>query len=171
MKQFISLLITALITLLFCTKLQAQSSQRDIDQVELTKKLIGSWRIEMANDSTEVWKVLPFEKGYEQYINYQAKGETYATDRGIIGFSSDYQTVLLDFLSPNGMIRRYSGKFISEQKIVFERYDEGHTSILAIVELYFQTPDIIEEVFKLKGDNESWDEAEVWERVLTRIKE
>jgi len=170
MKQIISLLLTVLITLLFFAKLQAQTIHQNLDQVELMKKLTGSWRIETGKDSTEIFKVVPFQKGYEQYLQYQTKGKTYATDKGIIGFSSDYQTVLLDFLSPNGILRRYSGKFISEQKIVFERYNETHSTILAIVELSFQTPDTIKEIFKLKGDKDSWDEAEVWERILTRIK-
>ena len=125
----------------------------------------------MGKDTTEMWEVLPFEKGYEQFIYYQAKGKTYSTDKGIIGFSSNYQTVSLDFLNPNGVLRRYSGKFISDKKIVFERYDESHTTILALVELDFQTPDKIKEIFKWKGYKETWDEAEVWERILIKIKE
>jgi len=164
------MLALLLFTNCFSVSTYGQSSQRNLDQWELMRQFIGSWQGETGKDTTAIWEVIPYEEGYEHIIKYQTKGDTYKVEKGFIGFTSEDQSVILIILRPNGMLHTFLGKFVSDKKIIWERYNYNHTILLAYVEMIFETPDNIKEIIKWKGYTESWDEVKVQERIYTRIK-
>ena len=171
MKKIItSFFALLLIALCFSMNLQAQSSEQDLDQVELMKQFIGKWISETGEDSTAVWEIIPLGKGYEQNIYWKAKGETYRTDKGIIGFTRNGYVGMLFLWSPNGNLSRDYGKFESDKKITMERFNLKHTHVYSTFDFHFITMDKIKMIWKSRGTKESWDDAVVSEWMWTKVK-
>ena len=171
MKKIIfSIFALPLIALCCSMNLHAQSSETDLDQVELVKQFIGSWVGEWAEDTTIVWEVIPLGKGYEQIIYWKAKGETYRTDKGIIGLTLNGYVGMLFLWSPNGNLSRDYGKFESDKKITMERFNADHIHVFATFDYHLITADKIKMTVKMRGTKESWDDAVVWEIIWTRVK-
>jgi len=61
------------------------------------------------------------------------------------------------------------GRFESEDKIVFERYNRAHTKVFGMTEWHLVDPDEIKMIWKRKK-NDTWDEANVIEWTYTRVK-
>jgi len=171
MKKIIfPMLVLPLIALCFSLNLHAQSSEQDLDQVELMKQLVGTWTAQTGVDSTALWEVIPSGNGYEHKFTRQAKGETYLTANGIIGFAQERQTLNMYMLWPNGNILRSVGKFVSDKKSIMERFNVDHSHAYASDEITFITPDKIKYIFKYRGNSETWDDAVVTEWIYTRVK-
>jgi hypothetical protein len=174
MKKISRSFITGLIAIWFSLGVTAQSSQQDLNQVELMKQFIGTWKTETGVDTTALWEVIPSDKGYLTNIYWQSKGVTYSTGKGIIGFTGKNklpnQIVNFVFLWPNGFISYDMGKFDSDKKISFERFNADHSHIPALWEMNFQTKDKITEIYKFRGSKDTWDDAKVTEYTFTRVK-
>ena len=121
MKKFNGLFISGLIAVCFSLGLIAQSSQQNFDQVELMKQFVGTWKTELGVDTIMLWEVIPSGKGYLNNAYWQAKGKTYSTVNGIIGFTwkgkLPDQRVNISYLWPNGYISFDEGNFVSEKKL------------------------------------------------------
>ena len=171
MKKIIfSFLVLPMIALCFSVNLNAQSSETDLDQVELMKQLVGKWTAETGEDSTLIWEVIPFAKGYEGIGHWQAKGETYSTFKGILGFAKQYELVNMFYLWPNGTFSRDLGKFVSDKKMTLERFNADHTHVGSTIEVNLITADKHIWSFKQRGMKETWDDANVFEFIFTRVK-
>ena len=156
--------------LCFSINLNAQSSETDLDQVELMKQFIGTWKWEWREDSTIIWEIIPSNVGYESNISWQAHGETFLTSQGIMGFAQNKQLVNWYFLLQEGGIYRDVGKFLSDKKLTGERFTVDHKHVTASFEIYFQTPDKFKWIHKFRGMKETWDDAVVREITYTRVK-
>lgn len=150
----------------------AQSPDESLDQAELLKQFAGTWKADFAKDTTIVWKVSPSDNGYESLWKWKANGETYSTVKGIIGFTWKNQKVNMFHLFPNGWIGRDLGGFVSEKKLVMERFTADHSVMNAKMEFKFMAPDKFHQVFKWRGSAEKpWDKANVMEATFTKVKE
>ena len=173
MKKIIfSMLALSLIALCSSMNLNAQSSEQELDQAELMKQFIGKWVTDRGGkvDTTLVWDVIPWGKGYEQTALWQAKGETYSTWKGIIGFTSKYQEVNSHWLVPNGMMIRQLGEFVSDKNLIFELFNSKYDHIMGTYDFLFITPDKFEMIYKNRGMKDTWDDAIVNEWTWTRVK-
>ena len=171
MKKIIfSFLVLPMIALCFSVNLNAQSSETDLDQVELMKQLVGKWTAETGEDSTLIWEVIPFAKGYEGIGHWQAKGETYSTFKGILGFAKQHELVNMFYLWPDGTLSRDLGKFVSDKKMTLERFNADHTHVGSTIEVNLITADKHTWIFKSRGSSETWDDANVTEYIFTRVK-
>jgi len=171
MKKIIfSIFALPLIALCCSMSLNAQSSEKDLDQVELMKQFVGTWVAERAEDSTLIWEVTPFAKGYECIGHWQAKGETYSTFKGFLGFAKQYELVNMFYLWPAGTFSRDLGKFVSDKKMTLERFNAVHTHVMSTIEVNFITADKHIWVFKQRGMKETWDDANEFEFIFIRVK-
>jgi hypothetical protein len=171
MKKLIySLFIVPFIALGFCTNLHAQSSEKDLDQAELLKQFTGKWITETGEDSTAIIEFIPNNKGYRHNSYWQTKGETYRTAIGLLGFTWEKQTVINSALWPNGNLSIDKGKFVSDTKMKWERFNDEHNHVIANFEIYFTTPDEWKMIFRWRGMKETWDDAVVTETIYTRVK-
>ena len=150
--------------------LHAQSSEQDLDQVELMKQYIGKWKAEITTDTTLIFEVIPSDKGYVANGYYQAKGDTYWTGKGIIGFGKNNKLVNMYILWSGGNVSRDFGEFVSDNKIIWERYNADHNHVTGIIEGEFRSPDKFIHLWKWRGTKESWDEANVTEYIFNRVK-
>ncbi len=170
MKKIMALCISGLIALCISVSLQAQSSQGELDQVELMKQFIGTWKAELGEDTTVTWDVTPNGKGYKESLNYQAKGETYTTTEGIIGYTLENRNVTRYVLFPNGMMVRLRGGFDSDSKMYWELYTVYENKVIASLTFEFITPDKIKVIYMNKGYEETWDNANGFEFTYLRVK-
>ena len=170
MKKISALFIAGLITLCFSISLHAQSSVMDLDQVELMKQFSGTWKTEIGEDTTFIWEIIPFGKGYEAIGNWKAKGETYSTTKSVFGFANKMKKVNMFHLYQGGDITRALGEFVSENKIVMEFLNFDHSMILAKWESSFSTPDKFKITYNWKGGAETWVDTNVTEFNFIRVK-
>ena len=75
MKKISALCISGFIALSFSMSLNAQSSQQDLDQVELMKQFMGEWKHDSGNDTVSYLSYSPYGKGYLFKAKWQAKGK------------------------------------------------------------------------------------------------
>jgi len=140
-KIILSILVLPLIVHCCSMSLNAQSSENDLDQVELMKQFIGTWTYETGEDSTYLWEVIPNNNGYEHNSYWQANGETYRTAKGLFGFTWEKQTVINSVLWPSGNLSIGKGKFVSDKKIKMERFNDEHNHVIGKFEITLITPD------------------------------
>ena len=170
MKKFFSLCISGLIGICLSMSLHAQSSQQDLDQVELAKQFIGSWTAETGVDSTVLWEVIPSGNGYTFNLYFKANGESYGTHKGIIGTPGKSETVTMVTMWQEGWITIDKAKFASDKKITFERFPQDLSHLTATLEMKFLTPNKFNFLYKERGMEETWDNAAVTEWTWTRVK-
>jgi hypothetical protein len=74
------------------------------------------------------------------------------------------------WLWESGFLGRDYGKFESDKKIIFERFNIKHTHVQATYDWHLITPDKIKMPWKFRGNKESWDDAETLEWIWIRVK-
>lgn len=164
-KIIISIFALPFFALCFSGNVNAQSSENDLDQVELMKQFIGKWAAEWTKDSTWLWEITPSDKGYVHAFYLQVKGKTVLTYGGMIGFGDKYRKVLLFILYPNGFITRDIGGFVSDNEYIAERFPAEHKkTVLETWECTFITPDKFKAIRKVKGVKKG-------ELIYIRVKE
>ena len=167
MKKIIfTMLAISLIVLCFSGNLNAQASENELDQVELMKQLIGKWESDRGKvDSTIVWEIIPWNKGYETSFKLKAKGEVYYSYKGIWGFNRENTKMDIYYLSQNGHFHNYSCEFVSDKNMIIKAKDDH-----SFRDLHFITPDKFKWILKRKSSEDSWDNAVVTEEIYTRVK-
>lgn len=79
--------IIIVVFLLFCANgLQAQTTQTKLDQIELGKQFLGTWKAEIAKDTFKVYTEKPFGTGAEGNIKIVTKGKTVQEGRIMFGY-------------------------------------------------------------------------------------
>ena len=164
-KIIISIFALPFFALCFSMNLHAQSSENDLDQVELMKQFIGKWAAEAVKDSTWLWEITPSNNGYVHAFYLEVKEKTVDTLPGVIGFADEYRNTNLLILYQDGFISRDIGGFVSDNKYVAERfYPQDMKTGLGTWECTFLTPDKFTAIWKVEGVKKG-------EFIYTRVKE
>jgi hypothetical protein len=124
--------------------IQAQPTQTKLDQVELFKQLLGTWKAEVAKDTSYVHEYTSFGNAIEGNIKVVTKGKVLYSVKQLWGYDKINDKILgveLSNLSPE--IGLYSGGFTS--KNIFEGVaiqDITHPENTAIrMKMEFKSPD------------------------------
>ena len=171
MKKISALFIAGLIILCFSVSLDAQSSDKELDQVELLKQFVGIWKVGLGEDTTLIWEVIPLGVGYKEKLDFQAKGKSYSKTMGIIGFTWENKNITRYVLFPDGQMARLRGGYKAENKLYLERYTVWENKVLASYVYDIISPDKMTLTYTYKGMEESWDNAEVRKYKFARMKE
>lgn len=171
MKKKAAILFTCALMIFSSFALHAQSSGADLDQVELAKQLLGNWEIELGEDTILMVEASPFGKGIEVIWTWEANGIPFNKAKQIIGFTQKYRKVNMFTLYKNGMISRDLGGFVSESKLVMERFSANHSNLYYKYELNFSEPDKMIAKGISKGKSGTWDDAEEKEFIWIRVKD
>jgi len=149
MKTFCSTLTIAAF-LLFCTNgLQAQTSQPKLNQVELMKQFLGSWKCDVDKDTTAFWDTKSYGTGLECEYNYVKNGKIVSEGRQLWGYDKTIDKYYATTL-PKGMdiyIDVYC--FISEIKCKIYTLNDIQNPEIAPVrwEIEFKSPDMFIETY------------------------
>jgi hypothetical protein len=145
--------MTLVFLLFYITGLQAQTIQTKPDQVELMKQFVGSWKADMAKDTTIFWEAKSYGTGIE--CNYKAvsKERIVLEGRQIYGFDKKHDIILSANL-PKGMdIELLALWFTSNNKYEIIYYSDIANPEKAVfrMEGEFKSPDVYVETFILNG--------------------
>jgi hypothetical protein len=102
MKTFCLTMMIALF-LFFCTNgLLAQTTQTKLNQVELMKQLIGSWKADYAKDTIAVWDAKSYGTGLECNYKFVSNGRTVKEGKQLWGYDTKLDKYIATSL-PKGM--------------------------------------------------------------------
>ena len=117
--------------------LSAQSTEEELDQIELSKQFIGKWVTDWDDGTVTTWEVYPVGKGYEVSLKWTNDGQLSRTDKGICGFTPDGMVAMLYMWAHTGIVTCDYGKFISKNEITMKRYNSIHGDVRAIFDFEF----------------------------------
>jgi hypothetical protein len=88
MKAFcLSSMIVVFMTLC-ALQIQAQTAQPKLNQVELMKQFIGSWKADYAKDTVAIWDAKPYGTGLECNYKFVSGGKTVKKGKQLWGYDS-----------------------------------------------------------------------------------
>ena len=172
MKRTLNLLLSLLIFISFSLNVSAQSEPNELDQAKLLKQWEGTWESSIGEDSIILFKVSTMGNGFVMKGEWKAHGETYYSTIGIMGLINENSTIVMHAMWQNGAMASEYGRFVSESKMVAERFREGqpHHAVL-ISETEFVDPDTVKMVYYMRGQNITWEPLGEARWTFTRVKE
>lgn len=123
MKTFFS---TTLLVFLFlgANVAQAQTPQGKLNQVELHKQFVGSWKCAIAKDTTFIWEVKPYGRGFECSFKYVTKEKICAEGKQLWGYDKSIDKCLISEMFKGMDIMIYATWFISKDKCEMLPYSD-----------------------------------------------
>jgi len=91
----ISLVITCVFLLLCSNGIQAQTTEPVLNQLELMKKFIGSWKTEFGKDGTFFWDAKSYGTGFETNLRGVANGNTVFEGKQLLGYDKRYDKYIV----------------------------------------------------------------------------
>jgi len=171
MKRSLNIILSLLFIFSISLSVSSQSNHRTLDQVELIKLMLGTWKAEIGMDTIVIAEAVPSGKGIIAHIEWKAKGKTYSTSETIIGFTEDYKSVVFFGLWESGIVTKDIGRFVSPTKLMLERYNVDHYQAVGISELEFQDPDNYTWTFLVRGNEITWEPLWSNKWTWTKVKE
>lgn len=163
MRKLISIMVC--FTLLACLspKLGAQSAEVELDQVKLINQLIGTWEAKVGGDTIILLTVTPsYGKGLMQKLEWKADDRAFYEAISVIGFSDDFKTIFMTIVWDGGDMTIDIGSFVSEKKLVMERFRQSSPMHAVALEEYdFSSPNLFEFSHYQRGQNITWEP--LWE--------
>ena len=169
MKKSICLLLS--ISLLSCLALNlySQSDEEELDQVKLTKQFLGTWETQVGEDSVQQFVCTQAGEGMLFKIVYKSKGKVYAEGAGVAGFSPDRKTLEFTAVWPNGVATHDIGRFVTNNKLVMERFLlDSPTHAVALFE-YDISPTSYSGVGYGRGQNITWEPLSEYKVTFNKI--
>jgi len=137
--------------LLFSTNgMQAQTTQTKLDQVELMKQFLGTWKYELAKDTTIISEFTPFGTAIEDNYQIVTKGKILDSGNELLGYDKNNDRIIVAQLSkssPNIEIMSWCWT----SKNIFEgvRFQDitNPQNATFIMKIEFKSPDLFVMMF------------------------
>ena len=145
--------IIAALLIFFIKGTYAQIQQPNLNQIELLKQFIGTWKVDIAEDTTCFWDVRLFGSGLEGNIKYVTNGKTINEGKQLLGYDKSADKFIDAELIKGKEINIFALWFISKNKCVIHLYRDISNPEGATFkeELEFKTPDLFLETIKIKN--------------------
>jgi hypothetical protein len=124
MKTFLSSSMIVLL-LLGATASQAQTMQPKLNQVELMKQFIGSWKCDMAKDTTKLWDSKSYGTGLEGNFKYVTKDKMVLEGKELWGYDRKTDKFILTSMIKGMDIEIYAVWFISKNKYIVVPFSDN----------------------------------------------
>ena len=172
MKQSINICLCIMLAFSLSLNLSAQSSGKKLDQVELAKQWLGTFDMQVGEDSIMHMKALPLGDGLYFLGEWRTAGKTYYSACGVVGFTRDKETIILSGAWSDGGTMQEIGRFVSEKKLVMERFlPDNPNHAVGIGEYDFSDPDKIIWRWFGRGAAVTWDPVWKYEAAYVRVDE
>jgi hypothetical protein len=132
--------------LLLGTKgIQAHTTQTTLNQVELMKQLLGSWKCEIALDTINYSDAKPYGTGLIGDFRYVAKDKVFLEGKQLYGYDKKMDKFILSVLRKGGDLQLCVMWFTSKNICVVYLYDDITDPEKATfkVEIEFKSPDVM----------------------------
>ena len=123
MKRTLNIMLSLLLLFSFSLCVFSQSDKKELDQVELMKQWIGTWKCEITKDTVIIWDLKPFGKGYELDYKNIANGKSIYEIKDLWVFDSKSEKWICFSLEGSGIYNMFYGKFISSNKFTWDSFD------------------------------------------------
>jgi hypothetical protein len=94
MKTILLMIMIVVFLSVYSEGIQAQTTNPQLDQTELMKQFLGTWKMEMAEDAIAIAEYKPFGNGIDGYVKIVTKGETIMEWRTLIGCDKKTDTII-----------------------------------------------------------------------------
>ena len=169
MRKSFRVLLSLIVFLGISLTLSAQSTEEELDQVKLTKQIIGTWETRVGEDSIIQMTCTPFGKGIRCQLEWKSDGKVYSEASSVIGFSADRKTIVYTYVRGDGTTTHDIGRFVTEKKWVTERFlSDSPTHAHALAEHEFPSPTTFKFSMCGRGTNITWEPQ--WESTITYTK-
>lgn len=166
-KTIIFILCLALLTG-FSFRLYAQS-EKTLDQAELLKQFIGTWKAEIAPDTFIISTNVQSGEGFQQSMKVMTGDQVIYSATGVTGLSGDKKTVISVDLNPEGNVNMQKGRFISKDVVMLEDFGSGGDHALALLEIKFDTETVSQRI-KYRGKKLTWEVEWMDPITFTRVE-
>lgn len=95
MKIFCFTTMIAVFLLLCSFGIYAQTNDTKLDQMELMKQFLGSWKCDVAKDTICYWDIKSFGTGIEGYFKYVTKGKIVTEGKELWGYDKTIDKCIL----------------------------------------------------------------------------
>jgi hypothetical protein len=124
MKKFCLIISIAVFLIFVLNGVQAQTTQPKLDQVELMKQFLGSWKFDMGKDTTGLWEAKSFGTGQECYYNIVTKGKILIEGKQLFGYDKKTDKFIAANLVKGMDIEIWVLWFTSNSKYVITSYSD-----------------------------------------------
>jgi hypothetical protein len=133
----------AVFLLFYTNELQAQTTQPKLNQSELMKQFIGSWKCDMAKDTTKLWESKSYGTGLEGNFKYVTKDKIVLEGKELWGYDRKIDKFILTSMIKGMDIEIYAVWFTSKNKYVVIPFSDISNPERAsfTVEGYIKSPD------------------------------
>ena len=132
---------------------QAQTNQTNLNQTELMKHLIGSWKADLGKDTTLYWDAKPFGTGLECYYKSVTKEKILMEGKQLFGYDKKIDKYVAANLVKGMDIEVWALWFISNNKYVITNYSDISNPDKSSfkVDGEFKSPNVYAETFIING--------------------
>jgi hypothetical protein len=147
MKTFCLTTMTIAFLLLSSNGIQAQTTQTKLNQAELMKQYVGSWKCDIAKDTTAFWDAKSYGTGLECNYKSVTKEKIVIEGKELYGYDKSVDKCINVALIKGKDIAIYAFWFTSKDKYIELSYSDISNPEKATfkVEGEFKSPDIIVE--------------------------
>jgi hypothetical protein len=124
MKKLFLILVIAGFLLIGLSEVQAQTNQTNLNQTELIKQFIGSWKLDMGKDTTGIVEIKSFGTGIEPYFKVVTKGKIVTEVKELLGYDKKIDKYIEAYLEKGKDIEIYALWFISTTKYIITNYSD-----------------------------------------------
>ena len=150
MKTFF---LTTIILVSLLLSINTAQAQANLNQTELFKQWIGSWKYDLGKDTTGFWELKLFGTGIEGYWKEVTKGKIVTEGKQLLGYDKKIDKYVFARLIKGEDIGIWATWFISNNKFIIIPYSDianpDNTSLK--VEVEFKSPNLFVETLILNG--------------------
>jgi hypothetical protein len=96
----VGFIMIVVIFLLFCANgVHAQTTQTKLDQVQLMKQFLGTWKAELSKDTVALLENKSFYNGFDFYYKLKAQGKILFEERTFTGYDEKSDKLIKVFFS------------------------------------------------------------------------
>src|SRR5450759_2326899 len=153
MKTSYSATIIALFLFLSSNVIQAQTAQTKLNQVELMKLQIGTWKCDNNKDTTVFWEGKPYGTGLDCYYKNVVKGKIVSEGRELWGYDKSIDKFICASLDKGKDIELQAVWFTSKNVYEYIRYSDIPNPEKASWKIVgeFTSPDVVVETTTLNN--------------------
>ena len=156
----------------FSLFVSSQSVQKDLDQVKLAQQFLGTWVGELGEDSVLHMKCVALGEGLYLHGEWKTAGKTYYSAHSVFGFTQNKETVILSAIWENGVTIQEIGRFVTEDKLVMERFlPDKPNHAVGLSEYDFSQRDKIIWRWQGRGAAVTWDPLRKSEATYTKAND
>ena len=152
MKNLCSTIAIVVFLFICSNKLLAQTSQKQLNQVELMKQFIGSWKADLSKDSILFFNYKSYGTGLE--CNYKIVIKGIETEgKQLLGYNKSIDKFIISLMTKWTDIKLYGNWFISKNKYVIVPYNDISNPEKASdrVDGEFKSPELFIETHTING--------------------